>query len=146
MQNCKNMSPIWEMISPVLQWKWQRCAHSAPGRPGCSWGSYSPVQLCLWPGQRYSTLPSYQFSALHGLLEDREILKVCKYKFTKATDPTQIYWWSILSIYTDIQKQRPTFGVNIHSQNLSLFWDTKLFRCALKTIRNFWSATSFDHL
>lgn len=43
-------------------------------------------------------------------------------------------------------KKLQTFGVNIHSQNLSLFWDAELFRCALKTVRNFRSSTSFDHL
>lgn len=43
-------------------------------------------------------------------------------------------------------QQRPTFGVNIYCQNLCLFWDTELFRCALKTIRNFRCPTSFDHL
>lgn len=43
-------------------------------------------------------------------------------------------------------QERPTFGVNIHSQNLCLFWDTQLFGCALKTIRNLRGATSFDYL
>lgn len=87
------------MTSPVRQWKWLCCAHSAPKRPGCLWESYSPVQLCLWPGQRYSTLPSYQFSALHGLLKDRKIIfqkihlkqklvyNVCKYTVTYRQDP-----------------------------------------------------------
>jgi len=42
--------------------------------------------------------------------------------------------------------RRLTFGVNIHSQNLCLFRDTELFRCALKTIWNFRSPASFDHL
>lgn len=39
-----------------------------------------------------------------------------------------------------------TFGVNIHSQNLSLLWDAEFFRCTLEAIWNFRSSTSFHHL
>lgn len=42
--------------------------------------------------------------------------------------------------------RKNTFGVNVYSQNLCLFWNAQFFRCALKTIWNFGGATSFDHL